>query len=224
MCDACIVHDGLIWHKRPDNGYYTTRLLLHRYVWEQAHGPIPSGYHIHHKNGDKHDNRLENLELLTHGEHSARHYEEKLAPHREVALRNAQQTQERQRQERLQRVLLCVVCGGEYHSGAVHPTRFCSPECVEAARSGAFRSESRTCEQCGASYQATRRAQRYCSRLCNQRASLQREATLVERTVTCEQCATPFRSKRSNARFCCRACALAFHGNNRFRGKVSQAV
>jgi len=42
----------------------------HRLVWERAYGPIPPGYHIHHRNGDKLDNRLENPELLdplTHG-------------------------------------------------------------------------------------------------------------------------------------------------------------
>lgn len=35
----------------------------HRYLWEQAYGPIPNGFEIHHKNEDKRDNRLENLEL-----------------------------------------------------------------------------------------------------------------------------------------------------------------
>jgi hypothetical protein len=41
------------------------RLVLeHRYVWEQAHGPLPDGATLHHKNGNRLDNRLENLELF----------------------------------------------------------------------------------------------------------------------------------------------------------------
>ena len=38
---------------------------VHRVVWEQAHGPIPKGMVIDHINGDRHDNRLENLRLVT---------------------------------------------------------------------------------------------------------------------------------------------------------------
>ena len=41
----------------------------HRYVWEQANGPLPTGGIIHHRNGVKDDNRLENLELTTRAKH-----------------------------------------------------------------------------------------------------------------------------------------------------------
>ena len=40
------------------------RQLEHRWVWEQAHGPIPEGHHIHHKDENPLNNQLDNLECL----------------------------------------------------------------------------------------------------------------------------------------------------------------
>lgn len=37
---------------------------VHRWVWEQAHGPIPKGGIIHHIDGDRTNNAIENLMLV----------------------------------------------------------------------------------------------------------------------------------------------------------------
>ena len=51
-------------------------ILLHRYVWIKERGAIPTGYHIHHINGDILDNRIENLKCLSSSDHSKLHDKE----------------------------------------------------------------------------------------------------------------------------------------------------
>lgn len=59
----------------------------HRVIWEQAHGPIPDGYIIHHRNGDITDNRLENLELMMRADHSRHHNKQETSEARFVRTR-----------------------------------------------------------------------------------------------------------------------------------------
>lgn len=79
----------------------------HKYVWEQANGPVPPGYVVHHKNHVKRDNRLENLQLMTFEEHS-RHHNDKHA-----------------------RIKTCVICEELFEPPAAKRARnqTCSPEC-----------------------------------------------------------------------------------------------
>jgi ribonucleotide reductase alpha subunit len=44
-----------------------------RWVWEQANGPIPDGYDVHHVNEDPTDDRLSNLEARPAVEHRSEH-------------------------------------------------------------------------------------------------------------------------------------------------------
>ena len=50
------------------------QITLHRLVAWHA-GPLGdlAGFSVHHRNGDRHDNRPENLEIVKEGEHRFRH-------------------------------------------------------------------------------------------------------------------------------------------------------
>jgi hypothetical protein len=48
-------------------------ILRARLVWERAHGPIPRGVGIHHKDRDTLNDALDNLELVSKAEHLAIH-------------------------------------------------------------------------------------------------------------------------------------------------------
>lgn len=66
-------YDGIKFTLR-NNGYYSMttndRKLMHRYIWEKEKGKIPDNWDIHHINGQKWDNRIENLECLPKSEHT----------------------------------------------------------------------------------------------------------------------------------------------------------
>lgn len=66
--------------------YKTTTLngkpiQTHKKVWILANGNPPKGFHIHHKNHNKFDNRLDNLELMTCSDHTRHHFEEYYETH-----------------------------------------------------------------------------------------------------------------------------------------------
>ena len=52
-----------------DRGRYVHE-FEHRRIWREANGPIAAGFVIHHINGQKDDNRIENLECQSREEHS----------------------------------------------------------------------------------------------------------------------------------------------------------
>lgn len=60
-------------YARFPSGKRGVYLYAHRVIWEQAHGPIPEGHHVHHACGTRACINLEHLELFTKSEHHSLH-------------------------------------------------------------------------------------------------------------------------------------------------------
>ena len=99
--------------ERVNNNYRVIRrkgknILEHRYIMEQHLGrKLKRNEHVHHKNGDKQDNRFENLQLVTPKEHNKIH------------------------NEKLPKTKICKVCGKEFAPPVKHRGRntICSKTC-----------------------------------------------------------------------------------------------
>lgn len=82
-----VVFNGYKYYKQK-SGYYQmaetnkrrnlgVERRLHRAVWKFYNGNIPKGYHIHHKDENKDNNDITNLELLSASQHSKIHNKNK---------------------------------------------------------------------------------------------------------------------------------------------------
>lgn len=65
---------GYLWVLTTRDGKTVNVGSAHRMIWEAVHGEIPDGLQINHINGDKTDNRIANLELVTASENTTHAY------------------------------------------------------------------------------------------------------------------------------------------------------
>ncbi len=76
-----VYFNGFRFTQDAKTGYYLSsgyiyngkQIRLHRYVWIYYNGEIPEGYDVHHKNEDKDNNDISNLELKLSNKHYSDH-------------------------------------------------------------------------------------------------------------------------------------------------------
>jgi hypothetical protein len=167
--------------------------LLHRRVWSDAHGPIPPGMSVHHKDGDWRNNSLDNLDLLPVGVHMSGHMRERwedetqraafmagLEKAREAAKgwhsseegrtwhrrhgRSSWASVERQD-------IVCACCAKVFRGYPSAGAKLCSKACRQKHSYPNRFSVERKCAACDAEYKASRyRQARFCSRACSNRS------------------------------------------------------
>ncbi len=122
--------NGRLWGI-DNSGYYRHARgeLLHRAIWEFAHGPIPVGMEIHHKDGNRQNYDAQNLELVTRSDHTKHHP-------RGFSLWGTEQRRINGRASWVGRQVserICEGCGVTYHTISNHG-RWCSRACGRRVR------------------------------------------------------------------------------------------
>jgi hypothetical protein len=186
--------NGKIYCKDSKTGYYlnsTSRKRLHREVYEHYNGQILNGHEIHHKDNDKSNNELENLQMIKKEEHSRMHAKEKIKDeaffnefhskgvekakawhsskegiewHREHYIKNKDKLSVKSKK-------ICLSCGKEYETFINGKNKFCSNACKSANRRNQGKDLIQTvCKFCGGVYDTNKyRPAETCSRSCANR-------------------------------------------------------
>lgn len=174
--------DGYKFKRDKKTGYFLSssrigekRKRLHIYVWEKENGIIPIGYEIHHKDHDKSNNEISNLELLTKAEHKQRHKDEITDEQKRIWTENLEKHARpqaiiwhgsengrkwhKQHYEQMKNKLhspteyICTECGTKFISEKLYgikENRFCSSNCKSAfRRKSGIDNVERECECCG---------------------------------------------------------------------------
>lgn len=201
-----IVLDGISFVASGRDYFYNAqkRIYLHRYLWEKANGKIPEGYEIHHKDGDKRNNDLDNLEMLTVTDHRERHNsemsEERRQQLRDNVLKNAlpaaiewhgseqgiewhKDHYEKYKYKFHTKVeVKCKHCGKEVTAGSNGRNRFCSNGCKSKYRKATGVDDViRKCVTCGKEFKVNKYSKTAnCSRSCAYKSRLKDSPNLHE--------------------------------------------
>lgn len=177
--------NGIRFYRSSTTGYWERARgvprKMHVYVWEFYNKcRLPDGYCIHHKDKDRGNNSIENLELMNFSEHAQHHAKEKdlttfvakskewhssktgMQHHRENGLTTSSQWPTKE--------YTCIECGNKFVMKSPRTDyKFCCNACrASFRRKSGVDNEERKCVVCGETFVVNRyRKTICCSRACS---------------------------------------------------------
>lgn len=146
--------------KADKSGYLHMKgARLHRIIYEIHHGPIPKGYDIHHKDGNKLNNSIDNLECISHPEHLSIHMKANTERvhkwHKSPEGRRFLGDKSKKLwKKRPIHSLTCLSCGKSFTAIQIDRAKYCDNKCEQRARrSSGVDNIERLCVICGNPFQ-----------------------------------------------------------------------
>jgi hypothetical protein len=182
---------------------------MHREIWEFYNGGIPSGMHIHHIDGDPANNKIENLEMLTHKDHMRKHKWDDDRLTKQI--------------KHLENVRPLASSWHSTKEGIASNTRI-SREFRDSPKGQGFHKKiaklsyinfvpiTKKCAFCGKEFKTTRHdhCNQFCSKVC---VSRNRRASGVDNIVkSCKFCSKEFEVNKYQLKQCCsRYCTIKYN-------------
>lgn len=201
------------WYLRDVRGYYYnshTRKRLHQAVWISHNGPIPKGCEIHHKDLNKENNDISNLECLTRKEHHDLH--------------NALLTDEERQWRRENLDKNARPKASEWHKSAEGREWHRNHVKEQIAKGQLNKKMMFNCSMCGKEFESIARnlnANHFCCNACKARYLRKKRREDKSATRMCVICGKIFScSKWSNTETCSPTCACELKKQNKQRSNA----
>lgn len=196
-----IIYKGRVYRVAKRGSYYACgekagldTQFLHRHIWVDLYGPIPEKHHIHHKNGNPLDNRIENLECLSAAAHMSGHSLERLSDpvYRKAHLDRFKKVQD------AARVWPSSEEGRKW--SASEATREMRSKARKKSWKSRFWDKPCTCLQCGGEFLGLFGRAKFCSPPC---CTLYWKLVINQKMCTCQVCEKVFQTSKQNAGYAC---------------------
>lgn len=191
-----IMFDNHKFVKDRKNGYYHAHYgkvvkLLHRVVWESYYGSIKDGFHIHHKDGNKDNNDISNLELIDSFTHLSLHSKKRFNENKEMCLNHLSDIRE----------------SSKYWHSSEEGIKWHRQHAIDVMANMEY--VICNCEQCGKEFSVKKafvNKSRFCSNAC--KSKNRRDSGIDNIIYKCSVCGKEFiKNKYSKKKTCSRKCS-----------------